>query len=398
MTTPPAWVAPGQPGFLASERLYFRAPELADARYPAVWHFAPYPITPERAEKLLKEDIARSETFHYIACRRQDDLPVGAARVDEPDGRTATVRVRVDPRWGGAGDGYLTEMIETIVRWLGTERNSMIIWVELDGPSPDLLAAVERLGLTPAVRLREAVWRDGTRVDRYLFEFHHPFWVERLGDPGAGVIDASPPTDVATSRRVSLVRPAGPVPANALLVSERLALRLTGPDDANEISRLIRNETEWTWGRGRWLISPLQITHWIEADQQRTPPAGLSLAVILRATGELIGEVELSHIDWFNRTAETGSFIHRPEFRSQGYGTEAKNLLLEYAFDYLDLHMVRSFIWSFNHRSQAAIRKQGYRAAGRMQWRAQTSTGFASNTAFDLLAREWRARVGPRPD
>ncbi|MBA2520137.1 MAG: GNAT family N-acetyltransferase [Chloroflexia bacterium] len=396
MTTP-EWVAPGEHGFLVGDTLYFRAVELGDAEFPAAWRFSPYPITKQRAEKVLKEELAKQDAGaanYYIACRRDDDVPIGAVIVNEADRRTASLKIRVDPALGQTA-AVKSEMLRIVVPWLATERNSMVIWVELDGPEPEVIAAVAALGMRPAVRLREAIWRDGARVDQWVYEYLHPFWRDRLGDPGTGIEQATEPPAVAPAgRRVSLAHPTEPGPKQAILVSDRLVLRLTEPEDAKLISRLIRAETESAWSRGRWLLSPLHIEHWIEADTKNDPPGAIFLAVIRRESGELIGEVELTGIDWFNRTAETGSVIYHPALRGQGIGSEAKHLLLEYAFDHLGLHMLKSFVWSFNTRSQAALRKQGYRDAGRMQWRAQTSTGFAPNYVFDLLANEWRKRVG----
>jgi RimJ/RimL family protein N-acetyltransferase len=391
------WVAPGEAGFLVGETLYLRAWELGDAAHAAAWHVSPYPITRQRAEKMLKEDLPKRAdrgVYTYIACRRSDDLPVGAVVADESDRRTAHLTVHANPVLGDGAAAVKAELLRVVVPWLATERNSMVIWAELDGTEPAVVAATESVGMRPAAKLREAVWRDGHRVDKWFYEFLHPFWLDRLGDPGCGLDRATEPaTVVPTSRRVSLARPAGPVPERALLVSERLALRLTEPDDAKRISRLIRAETETGWGRGRFLISPLHIEHWIEADAGDTPPGTIVLAIVLRETGELIGEVELTDIDHFNRTAETGSIIYLPEFRSQGFGSEAKHLLLEYAFDHLNLHLLTSFVWSFNARSQAALRKQGYRVAGSLNWRAQSNVGFSPNIVFDLLAHEWRQRA-----
>lgn len=399
-TRAPEWLAPGEQGFLVGETLYLRAFEPADAAYPAAWHFSPYPITRVRAEKLLKEELTKQADrgrSTYIACRRSDDVPVGAVSVDEADRRTAYLKLRADPALGDDGAAAVrAELLRIMVPWLATERNSMAIWAELDGPAPAAIAAAEAVGMRPAARLREAIWRDGARVDQWIYELLHPFWRERLGDPGVGLEQATEPLAAAPgSRRVSIRHPEGSLPERAMLVSERLALRITEPEEGKRISRLLRHETDASWSRGRWLISPLQIEQAIESEGSETPPSAIFLAIILRETGELIGEVELTDLDLFHRTAETGSMIYVPAYRGQGIGSEAKNLLLEYAFDHLNLHMLKSFVWSFNPRSQAALRKQGYRVAGSMQWRAQTSQGMVQNVLFDLLASEWRERVGP---
>lgn len=391
------WIAPGEPGFLTGDTLYLRAWELADAAFSAAWRFSPYPINRQRAEKILKEDLpkqAHRGVTLMVACRRSDDVPVGAARVNDGDRRTAEVQIRANPALGDDAARVRAEIIRILIPWLATERNSMVVWIDLDGPSPEEIAAATGTGMRPAARLREAIWRDGERVDQWIYELLHPYWRERLGDPGPGIDAATdPPTEVPGSRRVSIKNPTGPVPDNAILVSERLALRVSEPEDGRLISRMLRAETDPTWSRGRWVISPLHIEADIEDIHNQDPPETIILAIILRQTGEFLGELELTDIDHFHRTAETGSMIYTPAFRNQGYGTEAKNLLLEYAFDHLNMHMVKSFVWSFNPRSQAALAKQGYRTAGRLQWRAFTAKGVTNNVVFDLLASEWRSRV-----
>lgn len=49
---------------------------------------------------------------------------------------------------------------------------------------------------------------------------------------------------------------------------------------------------------------------------------------------KLIGTLGLEHINWIERSAVLGIFIGDKDFRSNGYGTEAINLLLEYGFIY----------------------------------------------------------------
>jgi RimJ/RimL family protein N-acetyltransferase len=53
--------------------------------------------------------------------------------------------------------------------------------------------------------------------------------------------------------------------------------------------------------------------------------------------------------------------------------------------------MLWSWVKSRNPRSQAALRKQGYRDAGRLSWTNFGPDGFEDARMFDLLADEWRA-------
>ena len=128
----------------------------------------------------------------------------------------------------------------------------------------------------------------------------------------------------------------------------------------------------------------------VELSKQE-PPEWLRFAIVTLDGDELIGANGLADIDWVAKTAETETEIVVPKYRGGGYGTEAKHLALEYGFDVLGLHMVFSGAWSFNTRSCAALRKQGYRDAGGENWTGFKDGALADDTYFDLLASEWRA-------
>jgi RimJ/RimL family protein N-acetyltransferase len=392
------WIAPGEQGFLVGETLYLRPLELADAQYPGAWYASPFSISPKRAEEILTKEFpneASKRRYRLIACRRSDDIPVGAVSHYVWNSLYTWAEVHADPALDGEQAAAIKgEILEIFVPSRLREYHNMVVWAELDAPTPALVAAVERIGMRPAACYREAIWHRGARHDQLVYELLHPEWVVRLGDPGPFIDQATPPpTETPHVRRVSIARPDGPVPTNAIMVSERVALRPSHPDDWKEHSRLLRRETETFFDNGRWLPSPLTGAHWVEEMEKQDPPKDIELAVILRETGAVIGMLNLMGINLVHGTAETGSGIFVPELRGKGIGTEAKLLLLEYAFDYLGLHMVRSYVWGPNTRSQAALRKQGYRDAGGYRWQSTVGADFVDTFTFDLLASEWRERV-----
>ncbi len=179
---------------------------------------------------------------------------------------------------------------------------------------------------------------------------------------------------------------------NPLVVGDRVYLRPLEASDADGLARDFSEETETFMYRGRVPVSPLAFVHWIEELHKNQPPADLDLAVCLRDGEEadlMIGLVNVEHIDWVNRTGETGSILLPARFRGQGYGTEAKHLLLEYAFDRIHLHVLRSHVWEPNTRSAAALVKQGYRPAGRLKWDDLKQGVYRDTLVFDVLREEW---------
>jgi RimJ/RimL family protein N-acetyltransferase len=82
-----------------------------------------------------------------------------------------------------------------------------------------------------------------------------------------------------------------------------------------------------------------------------------------------IGCMGLHKINKWQGTAETGAFIGEEKFQSGGYGSEAKLLLLRYAFDWLNLRVILSRVHGSNARSVAYSERCGYEIQGVLkQW------------------------------
>lgn len=381
--------------YLIGESIFLRGLEADDAKWAMAWRKSPFPISAQELEEQLKKSVpeqAGQRRSRLIACRRDDGRPVGSARVDDHEHTESWLSLHADPALGSAGEQVQAEMLGLLVPWLADERLRPIVNLETDADSRVVIAKAEAMGMRPAVRLRDGVWRDGRLHDLMIYDYPNPIWVARLGDPGAGIEDAGEPVLAPRSpapRREPTATLA--LPPNAILGSERLALRPMQAEDAARIASMTRADPDASFGHSRYPLSPLALGGWIGEMGKQTPATDLELAVVLRESGDLIGEVGLYTIDWLARTAESATWIYRPDYRGGGYGTEAKHLLLEYAFDRLGLNMIWSWVKSRNPRSQAALRKQGYRDAGRNNWVGYGPDGFENAQLFDLLADEWRS-------
>ena len=177
---------------------------------------------------------------------------------------------------------------------------------------------------------------------------------------------------------------------NPLVVGPRVYLRALEAADAETNAAQSNAETETFMYRGRAPASPISFARWVEDDGKHALPSSIHLAVCLRDGDHYIGSVTLHQVDYLNRTAETGSGL-ADGFRGQGLGTEAKMLLLEYAFERLHLHAINSHVFEQNSRSAAALKKQGYRPAGRRKWDDVKGGVYCDGLLFDLLRDEWLA-------
>lgn len=178
---------------------------------------------------------------------------------------------------------------------------------------------------------------------------------------------------------------------NPMMIGERVYLRPFETADAETLAAIAATETDTFMYRGRKPFSPLAYERDTGEAYKGEYPPWIAFVVALRADDRCIGQIGVSDIDYLHRTAETFSALGPAEFRNRGYGTEAKHLLLEYCFDRLHLHALRSSVFEANTRSAAALLKQGYREAGRLKWADVKGGRYQDDLLFDLLRDEWLA-------
>ena len=381
---------------LVGETLYLRAMRIEDAACSAAWRPSPFPYSQSRATEWLEKEIPKDWERHItrlVACRRETDEVVGYAEISfDEDWPSVPVLIASAPVLREAGEAVRIEIMQVLVPYLIGERGVMAATVTVGSEEHASLEAARAIGMRDAYRIREGLrTADGGRQDWVTLQILGPFWMEKLGDPGAGILAAGEPQRDPKSA-TPLVWPASelPMPKNALIASPRIALRPMEKEDAAAIAPTFLAEPE-SYGHTRMPFSPLLLSQYWHDLSEHTPSNEVEFAVVLRETGEVIGDVGLYFIDWDNRTAESGSWIYRPEHRGGGLGTEAKQLLFEWAFNHLDIHVIWSWVMTPNERSATALIKQGYRTAGRMDWVGLGPDGPRSFFIYDLTAEEWRA-------
>lgn len=177
---------------------------------------------------------------------------------------------------------------------------------------------------------------------------------------------------------------------NPIIVGERVYLRAEEPDDADTMAHHYAVETDdWIDDFGRFLQSPIMFRNSIEENADVSVPESLTLQSCLIENDQLIGWVGLFDIDYVNGTAETYSHFAPGEWRGKGYGTESKHLLLAYCFDYLQLHILQSYVFGSNERSAAALRRQGYQPAGLLRLDGPRRGKYLDTWVFDVKRDEW---------
>jgi RimJ/RimL family protein N-acetyltransferase len=125
----------------------------------------------------------------------------------------------------------------------------------------------------------------------------------------------------------------------------------------------------------------------------RAPGDNLSFAVVLRSTGEVVGDCGLQWHDNEHRQGEIGFIVH-PDHQSSGYASEAARAVLRIAFEDVALHRVIGRLEARNTASARVLEKLGMRREAHLIENEWVKGEWQSELVYALLDREWRAAAG----
>ena len=111
--------------------------------------------------------------------------------------------------------------------------------------------------------------------------------------------------------------------------------------------------------------------------------------IIELKSNKFIGTIGLEHFNYIERSAVLGIFIGDSDFRSDGYGTEAIKLLLEYGFKYLNLHSIRLDLLSINERAHKCYLKCGFKDTGCSREQIFLNGKYYDKLHMDILENEF---------
>ncbi len=180
------------------------------------------------------------------------------------------------------------------------------------------------------------------------------------------------------------------------LGSHRLVLRRFEERDVLAFQSY-RNDPEVARYQGWSVPYTLEQARSFIAAEQAAPfprPKGewLQLAIELRSTGELVGDIAFYRLRRDERQAELGITLSSA-YQGQGYASEALGCLLEYLFGELELHRVCANIDPRNAASARLLERTGFRFEGRFVDSLWFKGEWASEDWYALLRREWELRI-----
>ncbi len=151
-------------------------------------------------------------------------------------------------------------------------------------------------------------------------------------------------------------------------LTQRLIIREYVKDDIRDFLRVIRQPEIYptTYGIPRD-YSLLRAKWWMRViKQNRREGSAFEYAVILRDSGEYIGNVGLINIDSNHAHCDISYYIDSSK-TSCGYATEASMAMLDYGFYDLGFHKINGVCMSINAASRRVMEKLGMKYEGTLR-------------------------------
>lgn len=123
----------------------------------------------------------------------------------------------------------------------------------------------------------------------------------------------------------------------------------------------------------------------------RTTGDVLNLAVVVRETRQLVGDVLLCWVSAEHRQGEVGYVFH-PEHGGNGYATEAARMMVEIGFDLLGLHRIVGRLDARNTASARVLERLGMRREAHLRDSEFVKGEWTDEVVYAMLEDEWESR------
>jgi [ribosomal protein S5]-alanine N-acetyltransferase len=168
----------------------------------------------------------------------------------------------------------------------------------------------------------------------------------------------------------------------------RVYLRALEPEDYKITINWRNNDEIWAMiGSPKYFVSSEYERQWVLDSIHNQKE--IKLGVCLKENNELIGLATIKDINWINRSAHCPSMIGEKKYWSKGLGSEARFLLLQYAFYERGFERIWGLILEDNINSIRMAEKCGYKKEGLLRNSVYKNGKFHNQILVAVLREEF---------
>jgi diamine N-acetyltransferase len=170
----------------------------------------------------------------------------------------------------------------------------------------------------------------------------------------------------------------------ATLLGKNIHLRALEPADIDFLFSTENNEQFWEISGTQLPFSKYILNKYIENAHQNIYEAKQYRFVICNVENTQVGMIDLFDFNPQHKRVGIGILI-LPKHENNGYASEALEMVIDYAFSYLDVHQIYANITSNNLKSIALFEKNNFKKIGiKKDWLYSNST-FKDEILYQLI-------------
>ncbi|GLV54604.1 N-acetyltransferase [Dictyobacter sp. S3.2.2.5] len=178
---------------------------------------------------------------------------------------------------------------------------------------------------------------------------------------------------------------------NVFLAGERVLLRPLEMDDLEAFVGWFADREATRYSMGVWLFpwSRYETEQWLK--RTLLDKETLSLGVVEKERGSLVGYAGIASISLMNRSGEYYIFLGAKESWGRGYGTEVTRLIVDYGFASLNLHRIMLTVSEPNTAGVRAYTKAGFQQEGILRDACYRDGAYHNKLVMAILRSVWEA-------
>ena len=173
-----------------------------------------------------------------------------------------------------------------------------------------------------------------------------------------------------------------------MLRGEKVILRAVEREDLKRLHELERDVELTILGDGQWEPVPLAA---FEKEWERRFDDEERARFVIEADGKVIGGIGLHHRNRREGTAQFGIAINDRDYLGKGYGRDAVNVLLGWAFRVQNYRRIWLETAASNERAIQAYRACGFVEEGRLREHVWSNGRYVDAVYMGVLREEWPA-------
>jgi len=181
-----------------------------------------------------------------------------------------------------------------------------------------------------------------------------------------------------------------------LVVDEKVELRLPDEKYASELYNIINTQRVYLEKWLPWVphTTKVEDTQRFLKDARLFNQGGQKLITLVFYEKKIAGSVSLVYISKEHGYAELGYWLNK-DLQGKGIMTKAVKRLIDYSFQYMEIHRIEIESATDNHKSQSIPKKIGFKHEGTMREGTKLHGKYIDTELYSFLRWEWEGKKKP---